>query len=267
MLTADEIETFVRDGYLVLRGVLDRRATERALDYFWSAAPSDLRRGDPASWPGEFRPEDGSGDAWDVREGSGWRLRRPARDPWFLDLLPRAPAVRAVAEDLLGAGNLADPDCGRGIYCIRPEPAGVETGRLCHVDEHPFHLGLIGYLEDVPRGGGGLVVWPGTHRLLGPLFRSRHLFDPLDEFEATLAEVRGREPVDCWGQAGDVIVFHHRVGHAAGPNHSDRLRLAALADLRRRDLEARMGDPMDADFWRDWSPRLRRVGEPEEASP
>ena len=52
-LTAEEIEFFVVNGFLVKRGVLSPRLCAAARDRLWAGNTSDhLRRADPESWWG-----------------------------------------------------------------------------------------------------------------------------------------------------------------------------------------------------------------------
>ena len=53
----------------------------------------------------------------------------------------------------------------RGIYCTLPygdRPEDNLSG--VSVDAHPFHLGAVGYIDDVPPEGGGFTVWPRSHK-------------------------------------------------------------------------------------------------------
>ena len=105
----------------------------------------------------------------------------------MLDLVPRR--LMGVAEQLLGAGTLVEPDESpapddapkksdngvgigqhvRGVINVMPElpdaPRVAAAGR-CHTDGHPFSLGVVAYLSDVLPGGGSFSVWPRSHRRL-----------------------------------------------------------------------------------------------------
>jgi hypothetical protein len=124
-------------------------------------------------------------------------------DELLVDLLPRCPAVEASAEQLLGPGRFIEPDAEaaleviesgdevftsghgtRGIYCTLPRTgADAATDKPCeagarggpprgghwdnsYVPDSPSPNCLMAscYIDDVPKGGGGLVVYPGSHR-------------------------------------------------------------------------------------------------------
>jgi ectoine hydroxylase-related dioxygenase (phytanoyl-CoA dioxygenase family) len=63
--------------------------------------------------------------------------------------------------------------------------------------------------------------------------------------------------VECHGGPGDIVFWHHRIGHAAGPNTSRQIRQAVLYDFRKTDLDRTQEEPPAADMWRDWSAELR----------
>jgi ectoine hydroxylase-related dioxygenase (phytanoyl-CoA dioxygenase family) len=68
------------------------------------------------------------------------------------------------------------------------------------------------------------------------------------------------EPVECYGQAGDIVFWHHRLAHAAGQNYSEQIRQAVLADFWTNDLDTLRTKPVTANMWEDWSPALQRAG-------
>jgi len=144
---------------------------------------------------------------------------------------------------------------------------------LCHTDGHPFNLGIVGLLGDVPPDGGGFKVWPGSHRRLYPTFAMMYdqpripYYDHLPthkgilhtrEYEAEIARVLEDTPVvDCWGAAGDVVFWHHRLAHMAGHNYSTVIRQAVLYDFCKTDLDQARTRPPGEDMWRDWSDKVK----------
>ena len=66
-------------------------------------------------------------------------------------------------------------------------------------------------------------------------------------------------PVDCFGKAGDVVLWHHRLAHMAGHNYSGQIRQAVLFDFTKSDLDQCRLDPPQDDMWRDWSEALRTL--------
>ena len=175
-------------------------------------------------------------------------------------------------------GGPTDPaitDGIRGIYCTRPYADADRDGvrDRCHTDGHPFHFGLVGLLADVPANGGAFKVWPRSHRRLYPTFQMQYdqpripYYDHLPSHKgivhapaylAELARVNAdTEPVDCWGERGDVVLWHHRLAHMAGHNRSTVMRQALLCDFSRTDLDTCRMDPPQENMWRDWSEEVQ----------
>ena len=180
-------------------------------------------------------------------------------------------------------GGPVDPALGtegaRGIYCTlapETEPAPDAKPKLgCHTDGHPFHLGVVGLLADSPPHGGAFTIWPGSHRRLYPTFALQYdqpripYYDHLPSFKgivhtpAYLEEIarvqRDIKPLECHGEAGDIVFWHHRLAHAAGDNQTPIMREAILADFWKLDLDECRASPPHDDMWHDWSAELRDV--------
>ena len=114
-LTAQDLVDFVRQGYIIKRGALDKQGCAAARDAFWASNRSaKVRRNDRGSWVGGFAEEQ------EVREpenggrltqsGRMWIYRQPMGDPLLLDLVPRR--VMPWLEQLLGTGQVAQPQDG-----------------------------------------------------------------------------------------------------------------------------------------------------------
>jgi ectoine hydroxylase-related dioxygenase (phytanoyl-CoA dioxygenase family) len=67
------------------------------------------------------------------------------------------------------------------------------------------------------------------------------------------AQVDQQPYVDCYGKAGDVVFWHHRLGHSAGHNRSHAIRQAVLYDFKKRDVSERQIMATPADMWADWA--------------
>ena len=240
-LSPEDIAFFKREGYLVKREVLDPGLMARATDRMWEAAPAGIDRNAPETWVGAFPEQRGA-----------WKFREPAEEDWMVRLLLADPSVLHMAEQLLGAGNLAQTEHIRGIYATFPEGDIPETPTHGHVDRHPFHLGVVGYLDHVGPGGGGFTVWPESHLTFYYDFRSHVKFEPTERHEQNVSAFRKRPGVACCGGPGDIVFWHHRIMHTAGHNRSNRVRLAVLGDFKRRDLDETMEEPPDQNMWKYW---------------
>jgi hypothetical protein len=197
-LSPAEIAAFKRDGYIIRRGVLEGRLLRAARDRLWAGNTSaTLRRHEPATYNAGFGGTDRCSDPSGMNDRSSqysWRLRSLGGDAELIDLLPRR--VWPWLVQLVGRGQaLVEPECTasaadpdpsgsrlrgwnfyggkelRGCYCVLPQPrtssSMEEAARAgAHQDPPPKHLVACALLESVPAGGGGMAVFPGSHKLL-----------------------------------------------------------------------------------------------------
>lgn len=255
-------------------------------------ADSSMHRDDPATHLGPFAEHETSVDSVHTRQGYRWLNRALGVSPAVIELI-YSEQICAMAEQLLGGplrqpvaggqpmggegpawpGGPTDPAVGtegaRGVYCTLPYGDKPREPDACHTDGHPFQLGVVGLLDDTPEGGGAFKVWPGSHAQLYPTFTLRYdqpripYYDHLPTFKGivhspeylqNIAELDGHAaPVECYGQAADIVFWHHRTAHMAGHNYSDVIRQAVLADFWTEQLDELRVTPPDGDMWRDWS--------------
>ncbi|MEO2175251.1 MAG: phytanoyl-CoA dioxygenase family protein [bacterium] len=297
-LSPDHIAFFKDNGYLLLEGLLDPALCAQVRDRMWNSLPEDsrLRRDDPSTHIGPFREEDIQNDSIHLRQGYRWQNREFGTDPLLLDLIYNE-RICAIAEQLLGKGMLEPPKVGgklmgsegaawpngpidpaisegvRGVYNTLPYGDKPRENDYCHTDGHPFNLGVVGLIDDVPSDGGGFKIWPKSHRRLYPTFQMQY-DQPRIPYYAHLpshkgiiqspaydkeikAILRDTPAVDCWGKEGDIVFWHHRQAHMAGHNYTHVIRQAVLYDFKRTDLDTCRMDPPQDDMWRDWSNELR----------
>jgi hypothetical protein len=287
-LTTDDIRAFVRDGFVIKRQVLDPDLCAAARDRLWAGnTSSHLRRDDPATWVGGLPESDRTStpDGTNDRTGDhGWRLRELSGDEEMINLLPRR--VFSWFEQLLGKGEVVepvvtstadDPDPRgtrlrgwpvwggkelRGCYCVLPRDRTDEPRSLAdaaragaHIDPEPMHVVVSGYIDTVPPGGGGITLFPGSHRMLfeaepasADIARYTILHPPHpdsgaaafdlpkpDNLKDGLAQI---EPVEFHGDAGDVVLWHGRSYHSATPNysHPPQIRQMVLYDAYKKSV-------------------------------
>ena len=256
-----------------------------------------LGREDEASHVGPFAEDDRSTDSLHVRDGYRWLNRELGVTQAVIDLI-YSEEICGMAEQLLGGplrqaevdgtpmgsqgpawpGGPTDPALGtegaRGIYCTLPYGDKLCEPDACHTDGHPFQLGVVGLIDDTPEDGGAFKVWPRSHARLYPTFKLRYdqpripYYDHLptlkgivhtDEYLAEIEKLNDdTEPVECWGEAGDIVFWHHRLAHMAGHNHSTVIRQAVLADFWKPELDRYRADPADGEMWRDWSDAVQK---------
>jgi hypothetical protein len=73
------------------------------------------------------------------------------------------------------------------------------------------------------------------------------------------------EPVDCYGPAGTVVLWHTKILHMAGQNQSnDMIRQATIYGYLKTPEalpDELVADNTDGDIWRDWSDEVRQIDE------
>ena len=270
-LSEEEIQFFIKNGFLVKRNILDPELCAVARDRLWAGNTSEyLKRDAPETWVNgiprvdRMTTPDGMNDR---SQEFSWRLRELSGDEDMIKLLPLR--VFSWFEQLLGENEVVEPEVTssasnpdlrgsrlrgwpvwggkelRGIYCVLPEKRVSSSSSLrraalvgAHIDPEPVHLVVSGYIDDVPKNGGGIAVFPGSHRLLyeaNPesvdiacysILHPPHLENGAAEF--VLPQPSGLkdllndiEPYEFCGGEGDVILWHGRIFHSATPNYSD----------------------------------------------
>ena len=239
-LTGPQRAALRDQGYVVLPGLVPRVRYEAAL----TAINTSLGRG--------LRPEDGP------------RFRATSfcpelqRSNVILDLFRETPASAAAAS-LVGGDGLERVTTGQIALSF---PAEKET--------RPPHAHLDGlYTPDngVPAGSvlsftmlagivlsdvttpdaGNLVAWPGSHRALEACFRER---GPKSLLEG-MPDIDLGKPEPVLARAGDVVLCHYQLAHAAGPNTSPHVRYAVYFRLKRKGHDRQKWECL-TDVWREW---------------
>ena len=274
-LTPDEIRFFKREGYLIKRGVLDPELMARARERKWDGAPGRMKRDDPSTWFGPFRPDEEHGEECDnCRIGFTWKYREPAGEPWIVAMLATDPAVFGWAEQLLGRREVATPERIRGIYCRLPMGDLPPRPTECHCDVTPDRLhstppeellapglGVVGLIADIPPSGGAFTVWPGTHRVIYDLLLRTEGLARNEAYKRRIIEFNADPRVEGYGTAGDILIWHRLLAHTAGWNRSPRIQLreAVLCDYRKRKGPVPGQDQSFEDMWQKWSHEVRSL--------
>ena len=301
LLTPEELCFFKQFGYLIKRGAVPGEQCEQAVDMMWESAPTSLKRDDPSTWK-PIPEHEASDDPLLIKEGVRWQYRAGGTSQLLIDFAFNS-VIKRWAEQLLGSGTLREPVVGgrpmgswgpvwpggptdpqltegvRGIYATLPSDQEDLEDHL-HTDGHPFHLGVVCLLEDNPPNGGAFKVWPGSHRRFYPLFPMQYdqaripfyehmpthkgLIHPPEYLEEVARVEADTPPVDCHGNAGDVVFWHHRMGHMAGHNTASprTIRQALLFDYCKQELDTMRTTPPHDDMWLDWGEELRAADVP-----
>ncbi len=233
MLTADQIETYRRDGFLRVEGALNaeelarlQRITDRLIDASRSVTQSN--------------------DIYDLDEGHSANAPRLTRiklphlqDPAFWEIAVNS-RLTDILRQLLGENvllqtsklNTKAPGGGAAVEWHQ------DWAFYPHTNDDLLAFGVM--LEDVDEKNGPLQVIPGSHR--GPVLSHQNgegvfcgAVDPDDPaFE-------GEKAVTLTGKAGDMTIHHVRALHGSAPNTSDRARKILFYECAAADAWPLMG--------------------------
>jgi hypothetical protein len=239
VLTREQREQFMAEGYVLIRGAFPRAAAEMLVPQFWAASP--VPEDDPGAWK-----EPVFVIQRNFTEGPGATL-------WS------TPALSAL-DDLLGVGRYHTPS-GSGWPVVNLP--GFHTlpwtppTKGWHIDGIHFHhrvsspeQGLIGLLlfTDVEAGGGGTAIKPGSHRITARILRDAEP-DGLAVGELcrrVYAETVHLPVIEVVGAAGDMLMMHPHLFHASSPNCRDRARIAANFCIALKEpMDLRRPNPAD----------------------
>lgn len=259
-LSEGQKQEFKRNGFVTIRNAVDPVLCQRAREVVWEGLPVD--RDDPESWKGRNQGSD---------------IPDIASTEPFEEL---ARVAFPYAESLVGEGELAAPAqppvevCHHAGATVGPDHEGMLSPHIsyprddedrswveretenqgAHVDGYapddrfgedinymPLTIGVAVYFDSVKPGGGGFTVWPGSHIALGKYFET-HTYEEYIADQDVLTELDLGPPFEISGEPGDMVLWHHNLVHAAGPNLGDRIRMASIGRFLIDDPLEKMGD-------------------------
>ena len=224
-LAAYKVE-FDQQGYVVVPGVLDDDLRQRLIDQVRQAM-------DPLLGPAEFEADVGyPGSPKDRSAPGGSTPRRLlhayARSDEF-KLLAAQPEVVALLQRFMGEGVCLS-QCHHN--CIMTKHPGFSSATLWHQDirywsfQRPELISAWFALGDETASNGALQVIPGTHLLDFEAERFDGELFLRPELPENQALINAAETVTL--NAGDLLLFHCRLFHAAGRNGSDTVKLSPV---------------------------------------
>lgn len=163
----------------------------------------------------------------------------------------------------------------RGLYCTLPNsPAPVDNYSKAHAEAMyatRWRLQFAAYIDDLPPGGGGLTLWPGSHRRIWDYREALHRNAPPPESgkwdaytSPPLLDIKSdTRPIETAGPIGSVVLWHANLLHTAGQNTlPDVIRQATIHAFAKTPEslpdDVVMRDP-HGDLWRDWSDEVRSI--------
>ncbi len=233
MLTDHQIETYRRDGYLVIPRLIDgaqlaelRSLTDRLIAEARGVSANDalydLEPSHSATMPRvrRLKPAIFKRHAF---------FRDLARDPKITSLLAQliGPAIR------LHGGKLNMKSAGYGS----PVEWHQDWAFYPHSNDDVLATGI--YLDDCDEANGPLMVVPGTHH--GPVHDHHANGRFCGAFDPAAAGVDVTKAVPLMGPAGSMTIHHARLVHGSALNRSNRQRRLLLHEYAAADAWPLMG--------------------------
>ena len=220
-------DTFERDGYLVVRGLVDRASVEEMRETVLGAL-------DPLQGPAEFETDVGYPGSPASRDAAGGNTPRRllhaySRGPVFRRWAT-APELGSTLRSVMREDRIEMSQCHHN--CVMTKHPGFSSSTAWHQDirywsfDAPELVSVWLALGPEREDNGALRVIPGSHRLHLDRGRfDRHLF-LRPELDANRELIDTATLVEL--AAGDALFFHCRLFHAAGKNSSGDVKLSAV---------------------------------------
>jgi ectoine hydroxylase-related dioxygenase (phytanoyl-CoA dioxygenase family) len=264
LLSSEQREQFIRDGYVVVSGLVPGEIVTSTRDNLCAAFGISLD--DPATWPQNERAV--SGDTVGLTEPCFTPDVDRAAQELVGDILLPGQCISSIL-DRQGKNPyvkgfipvLAYPRAGEKVFDAPLENGGYHVDGIHFSSLWPDKMLLVGlmYLTDTQPYGGATAVIPGSHRRIFEHWITQgrepdhtELFPKL-EFNA---------PVPVAGKAGDMIFMHHLLAHAGSPNRDHHVRVAINANLTsdpQNSYERKSGAPQENWTPLDWTLRTDNI--------
>lgn len=221
------LEQLDNNGYTIIPNFIDKQLTARIREHMDSLLP-------PIS----------------PREGEISRthtLRHPIPGEIMAEILNR-PALLDLAKEILYSQDLRLLEqvlIRTDSREAKPEDAGPTRATHWHIDKTflPEHYNarprqtyfhMVHALSNVPKGGGGTTVIPGSHKKSFAAAEKIGTVDGLDELKQNPIEVAGldlNDAIELHPTEGDLLVFNPMCLHSASSNISDSPRYVYFASF------------------------------------
>ena len=87
--------------------------------------------------------------------------------------------------------------------------------------------------------------------------RHMHIDDDFDPIRQQCDDNWETASVQTHGEPGDVVLWHHRMGHMASHNYTSNIRKAVLTDFSFKNIDELAKLPPGEDMWEDWAGAVR----------
>lgn len=251
-LTETQKEQFVREGYLMVSGLLPPKLVAETLSQLCSSMQIDPDNSstwvDKPSFPSDKEVLDTTVQA------------RTAEFESVVEQLTGSDFLRGVCFSPFLEWNHLPAECLGYIPVLTYPTAGekklepgsfhIDGGKYVTTYPERYVLAVMAYLTDVNEYGGATAVLPGSHR---QVFK-RWLQDnhkPEEPF-AVVPDLKYSDPTAIVAKAGDVCFMHYLLVHSGSANHAETIRIGlntAVMPDPLRPYHPKNGSPQA-----DWTP-------------
>jgi len=206
-LGAEQIQSYVNDGFLLVADLMDRKTVEEARRVLVE----------------HIGPR---------RENS---LHAFVSDPTVSACFNKN--ICSAAAELAGVRKRFAPP--RTVYTITVFPTSEPwTWPWPHIDHSrdedahqtfppPFHVGCLIYLSDIQPHSGGTIVWPRSHRRLEELAASNpERYKYLAALNGDIPQLDLGCPQEITARAGGALFYHYLCAHSGSSNSGAEPRFA-----------------------------------------
>lgn len=246
MLTRDQIETYHRDGFIILPDVLDP-ALIAELRAVTDAIVAGARKVTAHDEVYDLEPSHSPGDPR-VR-----RIKKPHRVHPVFDRVMRHEAILSVLRPLIGPAirfdesklNMKSPEYGSAVEWHQ------DWAFYPHTNDDLCAVGVM--MDDCGPENGPLLFIPGSHK--GPVYDHHADGHFAGAIDPTACDIDFTRAVPALGRAGSISVHHARLVHGSAMNTSDRQRRLLLYQYCAADSWPLAPNGMPAD-WAAWRERV-----------
>lgn len=232
-LTTEQLETFNREGFLLLKNAIPPNLLKRLQDDFESWKEESRQYSAPYGTSYDGRPRFDLEPGHSAKHPALRRIASPVEiSDAYLEIMRDNAALDAL-EAIIG------PNIKFENAKVNSKQPGTATIVKYHQD-FPFEahsnddlVTVLFFLDEVTLNNGPLKVVPGSHR--GPIYEHWHNGVFTGAVSDEVAEVMKAQAIPCYGPVGSICLMHTRVVHGSEPNLSDSPRTLLICSYAAED--------------------------------